>query len=578
LILKDNYRSVLAVERMKESIERIDSACLFVIAGRREVGERMISNHLSLFEKELRIQEGNITEAGEREATAQLRTLWTDYRRRLDQFLSTSIPDRLRNEYFESLEPAFQRVKDAANTILSMNQDAMVLKSERVHRLSERMNRLIAAAALGTFLAGLLLSMSLIRKFLHPLSVLSKAVRRMGEGDFGVRANISGRDEITLLGSDFNYMAERLAEYQKSTLGELLRAQQASQAAIDSLPDPVFVYGSKGELLNLNQSAESFLAVVSGEKVTDSLSNLSPSVEAALSQVKDHVLSGKGPYQPKGFEEALPISTGEGQRYFLFRGHPLYARERGIMGVAVVIQDVTRFKRFDELKSNLVATVAHEFRTPLTSLRMAVHICLEEQVGTLSGKQRELLLAAREDCEQLQSMVNDLLDLSRIQEGRMKLDLRPTQSQALVDAALAHQQEEAEAKKIELARFNEAVGGEVLADPERIQLVFNNLIENAIRHTPKGGSVLIRILPVKDAVRFEVLDNGEGIPKTYQASLFNKFFQVPGTTSGKAGLGLAIANEIVTSHGGEIGVESEPGKGSTFWFTLPLSSTESRKG
>jgi signal transduction histidine kinase len=209
---------------------------------------------------------------------------------------------------------------------------------------------------------------------------------------------------------------------------------------------------------------------------------------------------------------------------------------------------------------------------------MAVQICLEQQIGPLNGKQRELLVAARQDCERLQSMVNDLLDLSWIQEGRVKMDRQRVRSQALVDAAIASHQEEAEKKGIELSRFNETVGGEVLADPDRIRLVFKNLIENALRHTPEGGSILIRILPVRDQVRFEVMDNGEGIPRVHQPFLFDRFFQVPGGSSGGAGLGLSIAKEIVISHGGEIGVASESGKGSTFWFTLPLTSVEPRTG
>jgi two-component system, NtrC family, sensor histidine kinase KinB len=578
LILKDNYRSVLAVQRMKESIERMDSACLFIVAGRRDKGEKIISNHRSLFDRELRVQMGNITESGEREATGRLEALWTRYQKGLDRFLTLSGAERLKAEYFEFLEPVFQLVKEAADSILVMNQDAMVFKSDRVQRLSERMRTLILGAALGAFCAGLLLSMGLIRKFLQPLSVLSQAVRRMGEGDMGARAHVRGKDEIALLAVDFNVMAERLGEYQKSTLGELLRAQQASQAAIDSLPDPVLVFGSKGELLNINQSAEVFLEAFPGGKSTDPLSNMSPAIEAALSQVKKHVLSGKGSYHPKGFEEAFPVSGAEGERYFVLRGHPLYTRAREVMGAAVLIQDVTRLRRLDELKSGLVSTVAHEFRTPLTSLSMAVQICLEQEIGSLNGKQKELLNAAREDCERLQSMVNDLLDLSRIEEGRVKTERQRVWSQILVDEAIASQRGEAAMKGIELSRFNDTVGGEVWVDPDRVRLVFKNLIENALRHTPKGGSILIRILPVKGRVRFEVMDNGEGIPKEHQPFLFDRFFQVPGGSSGGAGLGLSIAKEVVVSQGGEIGVESEPGKGSTFWFTLPLTSVESKTG
>jgi signal transduction histidine kinase len=116
---------------------------------------------------------------------------------------------------------------------------------------------------------------------------------------------------------------------------------------------------------------------------------------------------------------------------------------------------------------------------------------------------------------------------------------------------------------------------EVFADPDRLELVFANLITNAVRHTPSGGSIEIRVLPNKEVVRFEVADTGEGIPKEYQAQIFDKYFQVPGGIRKGTGLGLAIAKNIIAAHGGEIGLVSEPGQGSTFWFTLPKAERQS---
>jgi len=250
----------------------------------------------------------------------------------------------------------------------------------------------------------------------------------------------------------------------------------------------------------------------------------------------------------------------------------VYEPRGGIVGATVILQEVTRLRRFDELKSDLVATVAHELRTPLTSLRLAIHLCLEQVVGPVTEKQAELLQAAREDCERLQAMVDDLLDLSRIEAGRIEMHPRQTSAAALVETAIEAHQAAAAERGVQLSAPPPVVDGEVLADPERIAIVLSNLITNAIRHTPSGGTVEVRARPLDSMVRFEVADTGHGIPQEYQQRLFDKFFRAPGSRSDGAGLGLSIAKEIVLGHGGEIGLESQPGRGSTFWFTLPLAA------
>jgi signal transduction histidine kinase len=217
----------------------------------------------------------------------------------------------------------------------------------------------------------------------------------------------------------------------------------------------------------------------------------------------------------------------------------------------------------------VVATVAHEFRTPLTSLHMAIHLCLDPKQGTLSEKQADLLYAAREDCARLQTLVEDLLDLSRIQTGKVEMDRRSLDVRDLLESAIASHKVAADEMAIRIATEPPPETLSVQADYNRISLVLANLIANAIRHTPEGGRVVVRARGVDSTVRFEVEDTGEGIPPEFQERIFEKFFQVPGAKVGSSGLGLTIAREVVLAHGGKIGVESSLGQGSTFWFTLP---------
>jgi signal transduction histidine kinase len=340
----------------------------------------------------------------------------------------------------------------------------------------------------------------------------------------------------------------------------------------------VAIFNVDGNLQNVNQAAETLLGLRTDTGSKESLKNVEASTRAVFERIRSHVLSGKGTYVPKGFEDAVQLSTLLGDRYFLPRGAPVYEVRGVIVGATVILQDVTRLRRFEELKNDLVATVAHEFRTPLTSLRMAVHLCTEQVAGPLTDKQAELLHSAREDCDRLQGMVDDLLDLSRIESGKVELYPLPVEVRRLITGAIDEFRPDADIKGINLRAPSSLPQVSVLADHERIGHVFSNLVGNAVRYTPKGGSIELGAASIDGFVRFTVSDTGTGILKEYQDRIFEKFFQVPGAGPKGTGLGLYIAKEIVSAHGGEIGVESETGRGSTFWFTLPAVPYNDSKG
>jgi signal transduction histidine kinase len=565
LILRDNYRSVLAAERMLHAEKDLDDFAL-ARAASKPADEGARSEAIARFEAELRAQEGNITERGELEATRDLRARWMTYQRALEDVLAAPPSARL-DAYFATFVPAARELQRAAREILAINQDAMQRKSDQARRAAERTTALVVGIIVAAVAAGLLLSVWLMARLLRPLAALAHTVRRIGEGDLDVRAPVTGKDEIAALGEEFNTMAERLRHYRSSSLGELLQAQQASQAAIDSLPDPVLVVDASGAISNLNGAAEALFR--RGAAGQPSVAALEPELRATVERVRAHVLAGKGAYVPHGFDEAVKVEGGEGARRLLPRASPLYSEEGAITGATIVLQDVTRLMRFDELKNDLVATVAHEFRTPLTSLRMAIHLCAGEVVGPLTEKQADLMFAARQDCERLQSIVDDLLDLSRIQSGKLGLSRGAAAPNDLVAAVLEEHRGEASAAGIALT----GVAGEHLpcisVDRERVELVLSNLVSNALKHTPRGGGVEVTAVEGEGSVRFEVKDTGSGIAPEYHERIFEKFFRVPGASSGGVGLGLYLAREIVEAHGGRIGVESALGLGSRFWFTVP---------
>ena len=566
-ILSDNYRSVLAAQRMKESIERLDSGALFVVIGEPERGLALAREHRPAFEHELQIEEQNITETGEAEATRKLREAWTRYQADYDAFLRLQ-PGELRERYLSVLQPGFTTVKAAADGILTMNQDAMVLKSIRVRRESEFAETVVVVGVLAALMVGLVASAALTARVVRPVAVLGQAVRRLGQGDYAVRARVpvGGGSEIAQLAMDFNAMAESLQRYRDSSLGELLEAQLAAQATIDSLPDPVVVFDSAGKLVNANRAAEQLLNLRAAD---GSLSAAPPAVRERVQAIRVEVLAGAPSVQPRGFEDALVVEAADGNRALLPRANPVSSDEGQLLGVTVLLQDITRIRRFDELKDDLVATVAHEFRTPLTSLRMAIHLLAEQTVGPLNEKQLDLVDAAREDCERLQGIVDDLLDLARIRSGRLELHPREVSTELLLDQAREATAEGSEQRRTPVEVQVEPGAEVVMADPDRIDLALTNLLTNAIRHGPPGRPVQVRASRGDGGVRIEVHDEGSGIAPEHQARLFEKFYRVPGSAPGGAGLGLSIVRDVVEAHGGKVGVQSTPGAGTTFWLELP---------
>jgi signal transduction histidine kinase len=568
-ILDENYRSVLAAQRMGEAIETLDRAALLHLTAMQPLDAATIEREAQRFESELTVEEGNFTESGEAAIAADLRQQWQRYRERIAR-LPTLDTVAARTLYASELGPGFLAVRAAAARLLDVNQDAMLRKSDRARTQAARTVSAMLIATLAALVIGLVLSSLLTRRLLRPVGALRAAVDRIGGGDFSARAEVDGSDEVAQLAATFNVMADRIDRYRRSSLGELLLAQQAAQSAVDSLPDAVLVFDADGEILIVNRAAEELLGVGQGRSPRMALEHLEPALRAAIEDARSHVLSGRGAYVPRLFDDAVRrASSSNGDLYYLPRATPVYGEQGNVSGATVILQDVTRLHRVDQLKNDLVATVAHEFRTPLTSLHMAIHLCLEETAGPLTDRQADLLQAAREDCERLQRIVDELLDLARLQGGRLSLRRRTVALRDVVDGALDAQRSVAAERRVPLAADVAPGLPDVAVDEDRLQLVFANLLTNAIRHSPPGATVTVRAAASDRVVRIEVHDEGPGIAPERREGIFDKFTQGADAPGG-AGLGLSIAREIVTAHGGTIGVDSTVGRGSTFWFTLPV--------
>jgi signal transduction histidine kinase len=301
--------------------------------------------------------------------------------------------------------------------------------------------------------------------------------------------------------------------------------------------------------------------------------DLARSENKALWNIVGQTLATQQPFRPRGYESAIGIFR-ETERYFQPQAVPILSEDKTLVGVTLVLSDVTSLRILDMMKSGLLSVVSHELKTPLTSIRMATHLLLEGRVGPLTAQQADLLQAAREDGDRLHGIIDNLLDLGRLQSGRGLLDLEPVPVQSLVEDAVAEFATRYRSRGVQLEVGCAPDSGAALVDTGRVRHVFANLLENALRFTPGGGRVSITSSRSGEFVEFAVADTGSGIAPEDLPRIFDRFYRAAHQAAHSgAGLGLAIVKEIVEAHGGTIFVQSEPARGTTFRFSLRAASS-----
>ncbi|HEY4107108.1 MAG TPA: ATP-binding protein [Polyangiaceae bacterium] len=569
LILRENYVSVVACQEMNEALERQDSAALFAASGRTDIATPMLVEHRAGFAKAFDREAHNITLQGEGTLVHELDQLYEDYLVAVDHVLTSPRSERI-DGYFKQLLPRFSAVRGKVTAIRVMNQENMEWADQRARHTAERTLEIaIFVTALALVVAGWF-AWQIPKTVLEPIDSFTQHARAIGEGKLDATVPDAEVSELRTLGDALHRMQEKLRAYRESSLGELLAAKDLSRATITSMVDPVIVFSVNGDVLLVNDAAESTFGLTSGDR--DLLRRGGVEIPERLALARDAVLTQGQPLLPQSLADAMRWITPDGEKYFLVRASPLKSEDTSLAGVIVVAQDVTRFRRIDALKSDVVATVSHELKTPLTSLRLATHMLLEASAGELQPMQRELAVTARDETERLQSTVNELLDLVRIEREAGALNRAPVNAAALLQEVASAHRRVAEMKHIQLALESRDSAALVELDPEQIAIVLGNLLSNAIRHSGAGGHVWLGSYTQAGEHVFSIKDDGDGIAAENLSRIFERHWSgsEPSTLKGRHGLGLAIAQEIATRHGGKLEVESELGKGSTFRLRVPL--------
>jgi two-component system, NtrC family, sensor histidine kinase KinB len=581
LVLHDNYESVSAAQNMFKALERQENAQLSMLL--QDIDNAYIQfnfnrgNFLGWLEKAKRGGQN------EREKYV-LDRITQDYHQynlladslyRLLQIKGhTSVASNFKSKV---IRPIADSLKERCFEYLEINQDAMTRTEQRLNQTASDATLTVITISLVAVFMSIFTSARFTKTILQPAEKLTQSVRKISEGQLNQKIDVTTDDEIGELGREFNKMTERLRTYEQLNIHQLIAEKKKSETIVESIADPVIVTDQRGALMLMNQAAATVF------DVHGSNWQAKPLREVIGNQSWAEVLEPNGSQrtEKENRDQLFAFVRNNVTLYFRPRQAQIVDEQGNVQGIVTLLQDVTRFKDLDRMKSEFIATVSHELRTPLTSLSMGIDILSEGVVGSVNQRQKDLLVAAKDDSERLRKLVKGLLDLSKLESGKYEMKKELVDFRTLVAEAVRPLRLPFEEKQIHLELEVPERLPNYFADPHQLMWVVTNLLSNALRYTDRGGKVHLGAKEEEGRLLVTVTDTGHGIPREHQETVFDKFVQVKSsteTTPGSVGLGLAIAREVVEAHGGRIWLESTVGVGSTFFFTLPTGKQNEGSG
>jgi len=542
VILKDNYKSLKYVAAMRNIIDN----GVFPLSAQKAEN----------FEDNIKLEAKNITEPGEKAAFQQLES----------SYLS------LKNSSSSTQEGNVKRLRSALQNIEEVNMKAIYDKNEMANAASGRANLYIMIAATLSFLILFTFIINFPGFVANPLAEFSAAIRGISGKNYKQRLNFENDDEFTELADAFNGMVVKLNEWENSNLSKIKSEKLRIEAIIAQMQDAIIGLNEKGEVLFLNHLAAKLMSLDEEKIIGQNVAGLIKKNELLKRMIK-----------PETDEKTLKIYADEKESYFLLENREIVIPnydEQGDMtliessksaGSVYILKNITQFKELDEAKTNFIATVSHELKTPLSSIKMSLKLLNDARVGNLNEEQSQLLTHIKEDSDRLLKITSELLDLSQVETGNLKLTFAVTKPEDIVQYAIDAVKFQAEQKSIKLELNIELNLPKVTADIQKTAWVLVNFLSNALRYSSEKSKVLIDVFQKDKFVQFSVQDYGKGIDEKYQKRLFDRYFQVPtdGQNKSGSGLGLAISKDFIEAEDGKIWVESAIGEGSRFSFTLP---------
>lgn len=526
-ILKANYDSLEYSRNMLMAME--------------DIGENN-TDATVVFGKNLELQLLNITEKNEANITNKLKIA------------------------FQSLKEgngsvgAKAEMHDAILQIMELNTDAIKLKSDIAQKTAETANFYIMILGTLCFLIAFNLLVNLPNNIANPIKELTTSIQEIANKNYSERVHFLQHNEFGDLARSFNVMAEKLQEYNNSNLYSLSFEKKRLETLINKMHDPIIGLDTSNSILFVNDEALTIFGLKQSDVVGKNVADLAVNNDLIRMLITSETN-----------EKILPIKIFADDRESYFEKEvvdititPTGEEKEIAIGNVIILRNVTFFKELDFAKTNFIATVSHELKTPISSIKFSLQLLEKEATGVINKEQKQLLDSIKEDSQRLLKLTGELLDISQLETGKINLKIEKASPYLIVNKAVEAVKMQAENKQIEIVIDEEENLPFITADSEKTAWVLINFLTNAITYSNAESKIVVQISQSDSQVVFKVIDTGKGIDSRYKYKVFDKYFQIPGSSKSGTGLGLAISKEFIEAQGGKITVESELGLGSTF--------------
>lgn len=546
VILKDNYETLSYTRDMRSILDQNDLP--------------LSAEMIAKFTGKMHLEEGNVTEKGEGQAVEGLKDA---FKVMTDQ----GIPA-------DQQKLALAGVRAQLTHIDKLNMDAIVRKNEAAQAAVEKASLYLITAASFCFLVLFSFIVNFPGFVANPLREFAEAIQEIGRKNYKQRLQFDGTDEFSELAKSFNEMVAQLNKWENSNLAKIQSEKLRIEAIIEQMQDAIIGVNEKQEVLFMNKVAAQIMNLDENQVVGADVKEL-----MKKNDLLTRILKNEGNHQP------IKIYADDKESYFQLQKREIVVPTFDEMDAAVIMQtgrtagmvyilnNITQFKELDEAKTNFIATVSHELKTPISSIKMSLKLMDDERIGLMNPEQKQLVEHIKDDCSRLLKITSELLDLAQVETGNLQLNFVKANPAEIVNYALNAVRFQANQRNIDLELLSDEQLPTVHADVEKTAWVLINFLSNALRYSAEKSKVQIQIEEKGQGIEFSVRDFGKGIDEQYQKRLFDRYFQVPtdGNNKSGSGLGLAISKDFIEAENGRIWVESEIGTGSRFCFSLPIA-------
>ncbi|MGZ4000725.1 MAG: ATP-binding protein [Mucilaginibacter sp.] len=541
-ILKDNYRSLVFSKNMDEALD-LPNIPLVI--------------QQQIIEKNIMAEEGNITEPGEKAMADSLYSNFLQFRESEDKPLQRAV--------------CRANMKIAIYGIMSVNMKAIYHRNKVANENARA--AILVVLAIDTFciITALIFLVKFPGYITNPINQLTQGIKEIANKNYHKRLQFTAKDEFWDLAQSFNQMAARLHDYESSNIAKIRIEQLRVEAIVQNVTDAIIGFDENSTILFANPVAVKILGANEAELVGRPATDVAIENDLLASLIDD-----------SGSFNDIKLYLDGAESYFSRELFEINAPDDGLfnknrrnrIGYFILLKNITRFYQLDEAKTNFIATISHELKTPIGSLKMSLKMLEDERFGTTNDFQKELIKNIDDDSDRLLKIISELLDMGQVETGKLLLNFGSTHPLNIINYTYETIKVIAKQKEVEVKISCSKRLPEVWADVDKTTWVLINFLSNAIKYSSPRTVIELTIKKHSSKmIEFSVKDYGRGIEETYLPRVFERYFKVPGAGSNISGtgLGLAIAKDFIEAQGGQIGVESKIGEGSRFYFLLPVS-------